>query len=175
MTEMVEVTVGVVGRAHGVRGELGIILRTDEPERRFAVGATVLTPEGRQLVVAQSREVSGRLLVRFEQVTDRNQAEQLRGTELVARVPESEEPSGDEEYYDRQLIGLEVRIADGQPAGIISEVLHQGAQDLLVVDVAGTERLVPFVQALVPVVDLAGGFVQLADVGGLLDDEAEEA
>ncbi len=74
MTEMAEVTVGVVGRAHGVRGELGIILRTDEPERRFAVGATVLTPEGRQLVVAQSREVSGRLLVRFEQVTDRNQS-----------------------------------------------------------------------------------------------------
>lgn len=175
MDEQVEVTVGVVGRAHGVRGEVGIILRTDEPERRFAVGAVVLTADGRELSIAQAREVSGRLLVRFEEVADRDQAEELRGTELVARVDAEEEPSGEEEYYDRQLIGLEVRNAQGAAVGTIGEVLHQGAQDLLVVDVAGVERLVPFVQALVPVVDLAGGYVQLADVGGLIDDLAEEA
>lgn len=171
MAELIEVTVGVIGRAHGVRGDVSIEVRTDEPDRRFATGAVLRDGSGRSFTVARAKLVSGRLVVSFTEVTDRNVAEELRGTELLADVPADEMPSGQDEFFDRQLVGLAVLDAAGQRAGTITEVLHPGAQDLLVIDVDGSERLVPFVEALVPVVDLAAGHVQLADVGGLLSDE----
>lgn len=175
MSDMVEVTVGVIGRAHGLRGEVAVGVRTDEAERRFAVGSVMRTDAGRTLTVAGARRASGRLLVQFEQVPDRNAAEELRGVTLVADVSAAEQPSGSDEYFDRQLVGLQVLDAAGHPAGAIADVVHGPAQDLLVIDVSGEERLVPFVRALVPVVDLAAGHVRLADVRGLLADEAEDA
>lgn len=173
MGELVETTVGVVGRAHGLRGEVAIEVRTDEVSRRFIAGADLRTGDGRTLTLASVRQGSGRLIVRFEQVPDRNGAEALRGTELVALVPADERPSGEEEYFDRQLVGLRVLDASGTQAGVVTQIVHGPAQDLLIIDVGGDERLVPFVQALVPVVDLAAGHLQLAEVGGLLGDGAE--
>lgn len=174
MAEPVETIVGVVGRAHGIRGEVVIDVRTDEVARRFRSGGTLRTTDGRRLTVATSRQTPGRLVVGFEQVTDRNAAEALTGAELVALVPSDEMPSGDEEYFDRQLVGLRVLDAAGAHVGDIVGVLHGPAQDLLVITVNGTERLVPFVHALVPVVDLTAGQVQLADVSGLLSEVTED-
>jgi 16S rRNA processing protein RimM len=173
-TEVVEVLVGIVGRAHGVRGDVAVEPRTDEPERRFAPG-TVLRDErtGRTLRVATRRDHSGRLLVRFEGAEDRNAAEALRGIRLVVDVPVDEQPEAEGEYFDRQLIGLTVLDADGVEAGRVTAVVHLPAQDLLEVATSEGARLVPFVTALVPVVDLAAGSVQLADVPGLLHDEPE--
>jgi len=175
----VEVIVGVVGRAHGIRGDVSVEPRTDEPERRFAPGSLVRAEGelGSPFTVAGSRWQSGRLLVRLAEVADRTAAEALRGTVLVADVAADERPEDDDEYYDRQLIGLRVLDHTGVEAGRVSEVVHTGAQDLLVVvTTAGEERLVPFVSALVPHVDLAAGTCTLADVPGLLvDAEADEA
>ena len=89
-------------------------------------------------------------------------------------VPAEERPSGQEEYFDRQLTGLTVLRADGTASGTIKEIVHGPAQDLLVIDLNGSEYLVPFVKALVLDVDLDAGSVRLADVPGLLDDGAEE-
>lgn len=172
MSELVEVLLGTVGRAHGLRGEVSVHVRTDEPERRLAPGAVVLV-EGRARSVATSRWHSGTLLLRLDQVGDRTGAEALRGKELWARVPADEAPTEEDEYYDRQLVGLTVLDAAGEPVGTIGEVLHLPAHDVLAVRTPHGERLVPFVSALVPVVDLAAGHVQVADVGGLLDDPAE--
>ena len=169
MSQTVEVLVGTLGRAHGLRGEISVNLRTDEPERRFAVGAPVLIG-GRPRSVAALRWHAGTLLVRFDGVTDRTGAEALRGEEVWARVPAGEAPAADGEFYDRQLFGVQVRDAAGEPVGTIGEVLHLPAQDVLVVRTASGDRLVPFVTELVPVVDLAAGFVQVADVRGLLDE-----
>ncbi|MBA8795708.1 16S rRNA processing protein RimM [Friedmanniella endophytica] len=164
-------TVGVVGRAHGVRGELAVVPRTDEPDRRFAAGAQLRAETGnRRFVVSASRWHSGRLLVAFEGVADRTAAEALRGTVLVTDVPADERPEDETEYYDRQLIGLSVRTADGVPAGTLRSVLHLPEQDLLEVDTPHGLALVPFVTALVPGVDLAAGTITLADVPGLLGD-----
>lgn len=174
MADVIEVVVGTIGRAHGVRGEVNVTVRTDEVDRRFAVGSVLRTSTGQALTVKSAHRVSGRLIVRFEQVADRDSAEQLNGAQLVTDVPSDELPSGPEEYFDRQLVGLRVLDAAGNQAGTITEVVHGPAQDLLVVDVNGDERFVPFVSALVPVVDLAGGLVRLADVGGLLDDTAQD-
>ena len=166
----VEVIVGKVGRAHGIRGDVFIDVTTDEPQRRFATGARMRLDDGTQLEVASVREHGGRLLVAFRGVADRTAVEQLTGRQLLVDVPSDEQPSGANEYFDRQLIGLKVHSAAGAPSGVIVGVQHMPAQDLLVVDVDGDERLVPFVEALVPTVNLEEGFVQLADIGGLLED-----
>jgi 16S rRNA processing protein RimM len=171
MSETVEVIVGVVGRAHGIKGEVSIDLRTDEPERRFHPGST-LRPEGGGpgLTVESSRDHSGRLLVRFREHGDRTAVERLRGTVLVVDVDATERPANAQEYYDRQLIGLRVLDAAGTEVGSVREVVHLPEQDLLTIRTHTGDRLVPFVAALVPAVDLASGTVRLADVPGLLAD-----
>ena len=169
MGEFVDVLVGTIGRAHGLRGEVTVHVRTDEPERRFAPGAG-LTVGGRPRTVASVRWHSGTLLLALDKVTDRTGAEALRGQELWASVRADEAPADEGEYWDRQLVGLGVLDASGATVGTITEVLHLPAHDTLVVRTPSGERLVPFVDALVPVVDLAAGHVQVADVEGLLTD-----
>ncbi|GGF38971.1 ribosome maturation factor RimM [Marmoricola endophyticus] len=180
----VEVCVGRVGRPHGVRGDVAVELRTDEPERRFVVGA-LLTLEGaaagapRSVTVSGVRRHQGRLLVRFEELGDRTAAEVLRGATLHALVCAQDAPSDPDEFYDHQLVGLVAEDAAGRVVGEVSEVRH-GAQDLLVIDArrsgGAAEVLVPFVEALVPEVDLAGARLVVADRPGLLDPtEATEA
>ncbi|CAA9309955.1 MAG: 16S rRNA processing protein RimM [uncultured Friedmanniella sp.] len=180
MAETVEVVVGVIGRAHGIRGDVTIDVRTDEPERRFAVGEILRAEEGRRtFTVTSARDHSGRLLVHFEQLPDRTVAEAARGTVLVADVDPTERPEDEEEFYDRQLIGLSVLAADGSAVGTVTDVLHLPLQDTLEVDTPDGVRLVPFVAAVVPRVDLNAGELQLADLPGLLtetdegDDEGE--
>lgn len=171
----IEVVVGRIGRAHGIRGELTVEPRTDEPDRRFAPGA-VLRQEGGpgRLTVAGSRWHSGRLLVRFEEIEDRTTAETCRGIVLLADVPADEQPAEAGEFWDRDLVGLTVLTADGEVGGEVRRVQH-GPQDLLVVRTqSGEERLVPFVEALVPIVDLEAGTLTVADVAGLLSDEDEQ-
>lgn len=169
---MIEVVVGRIGRPHGIRGEVGIDLRTDEPERRFVVGGIVrIEGSGRDLRIAALRWHGDRLLASFEGVADRTAVEALRGSVLVVDVAEDERPEEDDEYYDRSLVGLRVLDASGADRGVVTEVVHLPFQDLLAIDVAGTERLVPFVTELVPEVDLENGVVRLADVPGLLEDE----
>ncbi|GAB3622299.1 ribosome maturation factor RimM [Mariniluteicoccus endophyticus] len=165
-----EVIVGKVGRAHGIRGEVALELRTDEPERRFATGA-VLRVEGARTTwtVESHRWHQDRLLVRFAELADRTAVEAVRGSVLVVDVPVDEAPTDAEEYYDRQLVGLDVLDASGERVGRVRGVLHL-AQDLLEVSTDGGVRLVPFVEALVPEVDLAAGHLRLADVKGLLED-----
>lgn len=173
MAETVEVIVGIIGRAHGIRGDVGIDLRTDEPERRFGPGTRLrVEGGGRSLTVAATRDHSGRLLARFEECSDRTTAESLRGAVLVIDVDADERPTDEEEYYDRQLTGLRVLNADGDEIGSVADVIHLPEQDLLEIRTPTGNRLVPFVRALVPTVDLAAGTVQLADVPGLLEIES---
>ncbi|MEO3827320.1 ribosome maturation factor RimM [Actinomadura sp. B10D3] len=163
--------VGRIGRPHGVRGEVTIDVRTDDPDSRFAVGATVTTDPATAgpLTVERARRHSGRLLVRFAGIGDRDAAEQLRGTWLVVDpgdIPPSADP---DDFHDQELIGLAVVTADGADVGQVSGVLHHG-QDLLVVRGAAGEKLVPFVAALVPEVDVPGGRLVIDPPPGLLDE-----
>ncbi|AXB44255.1 ribosome maturation factor RimM [Amycolatopsis albispora] len=170
-----EVVVGRVAKAHGISGELAVDVRTDSPEQRFAVGAVVLArPRGgrtRELTVAAARSHSGRLLVRFDQVPDRTAAEELRGALLLgdtADLPPTEDP---DEFYDHQLEGLRAELTDGTEVGTVLEVVHSPGGELLSLDRDGQSVLVPFVRAIVPVVDVAGGRVVLDPPEGLLDTD----
>jgi 16S rRNA processing protein RimM len=171
MNETVEVVVGVVGRPHGLRGEVSVELRTDEPERRFAVGQVLRSEDTRvAFTVVSAREHSGRLLVSFAELADRTAVETVRGTRLVVDVATDESPAVDGEFYDRQLVGLLVMDAAGEQVGEVAAVVHLPTQDVLEVTTEDGARLVPFVFELVPEIDLAAGFVRLADVPGLLSD-----
>jgi len=169
--------VGRIGRPHGLKGEVSVEPRTDEPDRRFATGARLHTQRNRPgagstepLTVQGHRWHSGRLLVTFEEIVGREAAEEARGTLLVVPVDPEETPEDPDEFYDHQLVGLSVVTTEGDVVGQLAEVVHGTAQDLLVVDVDGREVLVPFVAALVPEVDLAGRRIVVADRPGLLSD-----
>ncbi|MDQ3616022.1 MAG: ribosome maturation factor RimM [Actinomycetota bacterium] len=175
-----EVVVGRIGRPHGIKGELSVELRTDEPGRRFADGAslTTQTPVGgsppspsrlEPLTVRSTRWHKSRLLVTFEDVADRTQAEAVRGLLLVAAVATDESPEDPDEFYDHQLVGFRVVTVDGTQVGELTEIIHGRAQDLLSVRAEdGREILVPFVAQLVPRVDVPDSQVVIADLPGLL-------
>jgi 16S rRNA processing protein RimM len=171
------VIIGRAGRPHGIRGEVVIGVRTDEPDLRFAVGAAMEvlssldekadTP-GQRLTVASTRWHSGQLLVLFAGITDRTAASELTGSWLSvdsSQLPDTGDP---DEFRDHELIGLNVRTAGGEPVGVVTDVLHYG-QDLLVVRRAEGEFMVPFVKAMVPEVDVQAGLVVIDPPPGLLD------
>jgi 16S rRNA processing protein RimM len=179
--ESIEVVVGRIGKPHGLHGEVTVEVRTDEPERRFALGTTVRAERPRgaasawdELTVVATRWHRSTLLVRFEEVTDRTAAEASRGLLLHATVDASESPDDPEEFYDHQLVGLVAEDLDGRPLGEVAAVLH-GAQDVLQIRTPdGRDALVPFVTALVPEVDLMGGRVVVADRPGLVTEFPED-
>jgi len=173
-TPTAELLVGIVGRPHGLRGEVAVTVRTDSPEERFAPGA-VLRARGddapEQLTVLNARPHSGRFLVTFAEAGDRDSAELLRGTQLLidaAELPLSDDP---DTFHDHELEGLVAELADGTVVGTVREVSHAPGADLLVIAREGCgDALVPFVAAIVPTVDTTGGRVVLTPPDGLLDD-----
>ena len=183
----IEVVVGRIGKPHGLRGEVTVDVRTDEPDKRYTPGARLLAqpPRGSAfswpaLTVARTRWHQSVLLVTFEELSDRTAAEGARGVVLRATVEPDEAPEDPDEFYDHQLEGLAAYDVDGTHLGEVAGLVH-GAQDLLRVrTVDGREALVPFVAALVPEVDVAGGRVVIADRPGLVqpfpdDEPAEES
>ncbi|MGH3444684.1 MAG: ribosome maturation factor RimM [Nocardioidaceae bacterium] len=173
-----EVVVGRIGRAHGIRGEVAVEPRTDEPERRFGVGGVLDAegPRGRTCLTVRSvRRHQSRLLVSFAEIVDRDQAEAARGLVLLATVDPGERPQDPEEFYDHQLVGLRVLTTEGREVGELTGVVHGAGQDLLtVLSPTGEEVMVPFVAALVPEVDTVGGRLVVADRPGLLEPLPDE-
>ena len=169
-----EYLVGIAVRAHGLRGELVVELRTDTPEERFAPGVSLIAqragaPAG-TLTVESARPHSGRMLVRFVEAPDRDAAEALRGTRLLVPADAIAPPEDEEEFHVHQLEGLRAELEDGTVVGTVREVVHGPGGELLVVArPEGPDALVPFVRAIVPTVDLAGGRLVLTPPEGLLD------
>ncbi|MBF4160452.1 ribosome maturation factor RimM [Nocardioides sp. CBS4Y-1] len=178
-----ELVVGRVGKPHGIRGEVTVDVRTDEPELRFADGARLRaqSPRGSTfghpaLTVTRTRWHQGVLLATFAELADRTAAETARGVVLHASRPADETPEDPEEFYDHQLVGLAVHDLDGRRLGEVCALVHGGAQDLLTVRTPeGRDALVPFVKALVPEVDLESGRVVVADRPGLVTPLPDES
>ena len=161
--------VGQIGKAHGIRGEVLVFVRTDEPEKRFVPGAVFATASGK-LTLSAARWHQGRIIAQFEGVDDRNAAELLRGTELQVESESLEAPDDPDEFHDHQLIGLRVCSVDGTDLGSVARVDHSPASDLLVIDKSGGgTALIPFVRQMVLAVDVAGGRVVVDLPEGLLD------
>ncbi len=174
-----ELVVGRVIKPHGITGELVVDVRTDDPQQRFASGNRLRLKASRgqdatrEVEVESSRPHGARLLVRLAGVSDRTAADALRGNLFVvnsAELPPLDDP---DEFYDHELEGLAVRTVDGQPIGVVAEVLHTAAGELLSVrDPAGREVLVPFVSAIVTSVSREAGVIEIDPPEGLLDVES---
>lgn len=188
-----QLVVARVGRVHGLRGEVTVQVHTDAPQDRFLVGArfATLPPGAGPLTLRSARVHSGVQLLAFQGVTDRSQAEALRGVQLLvdddaaqpaepgaagpadrASGGEPRQPADHVEqgWYEHQLVGLRAELPGGQVIGEVVGLEPRAAQDLLVVRLAdGAQALVPFVHALVPEVDLSAGRVVLDPPAGLLD------
>lgn len=168
---MVQLVIGRIARAHGINGEVSVEVRTDVADLRFAPGARIETepPRSEPLTVARSRWHSGRLLVVFDGIADRTMAESLRGTLLT--VDSSTSPaSGDDEFWDHDLVGLDAMSVDGETLGVVEDVVHPPGAPLLVVRRPdGTEALVPFAAEIVPTVDLAARRVVIDPPEGLFE------
>jgi 16S rRNA processing protein RimM len=167
------VTVARIARAHGIRGDVVLDVRTDEPQRRLAPGAQLFTSPAAvgPLTIESLRDHSGRVLARFDGVLDRSAAERLRGVYLEAEIDPAERPSDPEEFYDHQLVGLGAVDPAGAVLGSVAELVHLPGQDLLVVATPdGREVLVPFVAAIVCEVDVVAGQVVVDAPGGLFEE-----
>lgn len=168
-----QLVVATIGRAHGLRGEVAIDVRTDAPEERLVVGTRMQTDPERAgpLTVAGTRHQGERWFVFFTGVTDRTGAEALRGVGLLFDAADSVE---EDAWYPYELTGLRAERPDGTLVGEVIGLERLPAQDALVVrEVSGVRTLVPFVRAIVPVVDVAGGRVVVDAPTGLLAADAD--
>lgn len=187
------VHIGRVIKPHGVRGEVVIDPTTDDPNGRFAVGQVLLgkqSGKSRELEIKSMRPHQGRLLVSFREIPGRNEAESLRGMKFFAEPVFDDD---EEAFYDHELVGLRVlncgavdeatanaRAYEGeQPEpediGVVTGVIRNPSQRLLQIeldDADGVEKreaFVPFVHALVPIVDLENEAIVITPPEGLLD------
>jgi 16S rRNA processing protein RimM len=165
--------VGIVTSVHGLRGEVAIQNRSDNPER-WRPGGTVLLDDGRGLTIETSRTHGKRLLVKFEGVNDRTAAETLRGASLV--VPESWLPPLPEgEWWAHELEGCTIETRAGRALGVLTEVVANPANDIWVaVDAEGTETLIPVLADLLVEVDTLARRIVVRDVPGVTVPEDDE-
>ncbi|MGW0536153.1 ribosome maturation factor RimM [Streptomyces sp. NPDC003032] len=173
-----QLVVARIGRAHGIKGEVTVEVRTDEPELRLGPGAVLATDPASvgPLTIETGRVHSGKLLLRFEGVRDRTGAEALRNTLLIAEVDPEQLPEDPDEYYDHQLMDLDVVTKDGVEVGRITEISHLPSQDLFIVERPdGEEVMIPFVEEIVTEIDLEEQRAIIDPPPGLIDDRAEIA
>ena len=161
--------VGRIGRAHGVRGEATIEVRTDDPDARFPVGALLQTDpvEKGPLTIVSGRVHNGILLLGFAGITDRTAVEKLRNTLLLAEVDIDAE-SSDDLYHIAQIKGCSVFLENGTEVGVVTDVLELPAQDTLVIETSSGEKLVPFVTSMVPTIDIENKKLVISPPEGLL-------
>jgi 16S rRNA processing protein RimM len=171
-----QLQVARIGKPHGIRGEVTVQVLTDAPADRFVPGTVfVVEPASAgPLTVDSARWNKDILLLGFEGIETRNQAETLRGAKLFIETEELDEDD-DEGWYEHELVGLEARIGS-RVVGKVSGLHVMPVQDLLVVETQdGKEILIPFVEQIVPEVNVAEGFVLVTPPEGLFEVNADDA
>ncbi len=174
-----QLRVGRLLKAHGLKGALKVELYTDDPDRRFVPGAefTLQVPtgspwHGKTLTLIELRWYNGQPVAFFEGVADRTAAESL--VKAILWIEQSaDEPDEPDAWYDFQLVGLRA-LRDGVEVGTVARVDHLPAQDILAIRTPDREVLVPFVSAIVPLVDIAAGTLTLTPPAGLFEDLADD-
>ncbi len=174
--QRVELRVARLVKAHGLKGGLKLELYTDSPELRFQPGAQLSAQVptdspwfGQRLTVRELKFFNAQPVAFFEGVDDRTQAESLVKAILWVEDDSDSAPVEDNAWFDHQLVGLEVR-RDGEQIGTLIRVDHLPAQDLLAVETAQGEVLLPFVTAFVPEVNTEDGYIAITPPGGLFEE-----
>ncbi|GAB89309.1 ribosome maturation factor RimM [Gordonia rhizosphera] len=171
-----DLVIGRVAKSHGVRGEVVVEIRTDDPEARFARGSALrarLPKAGgeKTFTVTAARHHAGRLLLSLDGVADRTAADALRGTLFLIDSSQVDSGTDPDEFYDHELEGLPVSTVDGTDVGVLETVLHMPGGEILSVRTPdGREVLIPFVREIVPTVTRER--IEIDPPDGLLDVEA---
>lgn len=169
------ILMAVIGAAHGIKGELRVKPYTADP---LALGdyGPLYDKNGRAFEIKDIRPANTVVVVRFKQVADRNAAEALNGVELFVERSALPDDGDEGEFYHADLVGLSVKDETGAVAGKVSAVHNFGGGDILEISFNGKKGLlVPFTEAAVPEVDIAGGFVRVdSEAAGLVESEDED-
>ena len=154
-----QVCIARIGAAHGVRGAVKLWTFTEDPFAVKRYGPLSTKDGARQFEVTSAREAKGHLVVQLKGITTRDEAERLYGIELY--VPREKLPATDEdEYYHADLIGLAAVTTADEALGRVVAIHNFGAGDILeIAPPHGATMLLPFTNAVVPTVDIAGGRV----------------
>ncbi|MEO5781274.1 MAG: ribosome maturation factor RimM [Arthrobacter oryzae] len=165
-----------IGKPHGIRGEVTVQVLTDAPGDRFVPGTEFIVEPATAgpLTVLSARWNKDILLLAFEELETRNEAETVRGAKLFIETEEIDEDD-DEGWYEHELEGLDVRVGDAV-VGKVTGLRTLPVQDLLVVTTTdGTEILIPFVEQIVPEVNVGEKFILVTPPPGLFEVNAEES
>lgn len=170
-----------IGKAQGLKGEVTVQIFTDEPYERFEPGNVLCTADGeREFVIENARTFKNRWILLFEESQNRNDAEALNGTELYVHAEDTQELAAENAWYIKDLVGLQARLCEENQLGLTPKVIGKvvdvldGAQSLLKIrldhpiDEENKTALVPFVEAIVPEVDVANGYLTIDPPGGLI-------
>ncbi len=169
-----QLVVARIGRAHGVRGEVTIEVRTDRPEERLQVGTILETKPSNlgPLKIASLRNHNGTLLLSFEGKSDRSSAEGLRNALLVADIDFGDDELDEDEFHVTEILGCTVVLEDGRVLGEVVDILQLPSQDTLVVkrnsEFDGEDVLIPFVKKHVPIVDLDSRKIVVSEMEGMI-------
>ncbi|AOT04968.1 ribosome maturation factor RimM [Arthrobacter sp. U41] len=171
-----QLQVARIGKPHGIRGEVTVQVLTDAPGDRFVPGTQfVVEPASAgPLTILSARWNKDILLLAFEEIETRNEAETVRGAKLFIETEELNDDEDDEGWYEHELEGLEVRVGD-QVVGKVSGLRTLPVQDLLMVTATdGKEILIPFVEQIVPEVNVGEGYVLVTPPPGLFEVNADD-
>ncbi|ACL40187.1 16S rRNA processing protein RimM [Pseudarthrobacter chlorophenolicus A6] len=171
-----QLQVARIGKPHGIRGEVTVQVMTDAPGDRFVPGVEFVVEPAQSgpLTVSSARWNKDILLLAFEEIEDRNQAETLRGAKLFIETAELDEDDEDG-WYEHELVGLEARVGS-TVVGKVTALNTAPAQDLLMVTTPdGEEILIPFVEQIVPEVNVGEGYILLTPPDGLFEVNSGEA
>ena len=153
------ICVARIGAAHGVRGAVKLWTFTEDPLAVERYGPLMTKDGARQFEIANVRAAKDHLVATFKGVATRNDAEKLNGIELYVRR-EKLPATDDDEYYHADLIGLAAVTAANEPLGRVVAIHNFGAGDIIeIAPPAGATMLLPFTNAVVPTIDIAGGRV----------------
>ena len=178
--------VGRLVKAHGLKGAFKLELYTDSPKLRFVEGAVLKlqVPEsspwfGKTVTVSELRWYNTMPVLFLKECEDRTITDTLVKAILLVDVANDEVTNEEDAWFDHQLVGLKV-IRDAVEIGVVTRVDHLPSQDLLAVETAAGEVLVPFVKAIVPVVDMKNRTLTVTPPLGLFEEveelqEVEEA
>ncbi len=168
-----QICVARIGAAHGVRGAVKLWTFTEDPLAVLHYGPLTTKDGARRFEVTHAREAKDHLVATLQGVATRDDAEKLNGIELY--IPRDKLPAtDDDEYYHADLIGLSAVTTGGETIGRVSAIHNFGAGDVIeIAPVQGATMLLPFTNAVVPTVDIAGGRVVI-ELPGEIDGEAPD-
>jgi len=164
------VSIGKIGRPHGIRGEVKVIPLTDWPERFQQVQSVYLEPEGEAgvWVEIERAQVRGdRIILKFAGIEERDQAERIRGR--IIQVCEESLPLPEGYFHVFRLIGMDVKSSAGEKIGPIVDVLRMPSHDIYVVDSNGREIMIPAVKKYVKRVDIENNVMIVEAIEGILE------